>query len=113
MNYHLTPLFTRLVNSIMTSVHSRMNLKKVVQNQIGAVRELIIQGRYVIYHEIEASISISMTSIHKILHENLAVKCDCVGFRKKRQPLKKYSYQSVQRSTEKYNRGDTSKVYNR
>ena len=44
----------------------------VVSENIDAVRELIMQDRHVTYREIEASLDISATSIHSILHEQLA-----------------------------------------
>ena len=46
-------------------------------NNIDAVRELIMQDRHVTYHETEASLGIFSTSIHSILHEQLAVKKNC------------------------------------
>lgn len=49
----------------------------VVPENIDAVRELIVQDRHVTYREIEASLGISTTSIHSILHEHLAVKKVC------------------------------------
>ena len=49
----------------------------VVSENIDAVRELIMQDRHVTYREIEASLGISSTSIHSILHEHLAVKKIC------------------------------------
>jgi hypothetical protein len=41
------------------------------------VCELILQGRHVTYREIEASLGIGMTSVNKVLHENLTVKNIC------------------------------------
>lgn len=49
----------------------------VLPENIDAVRELIKQDRHVTYREIEASLSISSTSVHSILHEHLAVKKIC------------------------------------
>ena len=46
----------------------------VVPENIDAVRELIMQDRHVTYREIEASLGISGTSIHSILHQHLTVK---------------------------------------
>ncbi|CAH2021675.1 unnamed protein product [Acanthoscelides obtectus] len=43
----------------------------VTQENVDAVRKLIIEDRHVIYREIEASLKISKTSIQKILHEEL------------------------------------------
>lgn len=49
--------------------------KSVVESEnIVAVPKLIPQDRHVIYREIEATMGISMTSIHKIVHERLYVK---------------------------------------
>jgi [histone H3]-lysine36 N-dimethyltransferase SETMAR len=45
----------------------------VTQKNIDAVRQLIKDDRRVTYREIEASLSISKTSIQKILHEELGV----------------------------------------
>ena len=45
-----------------------------MSENIDAVRELIMQDRHVTYREIKASLGISSTSIHSILHEQLAVK---------------------------------------
>ena len=41
----------------------------VVSENIDAVRRLIMQDRHVTYREIKASLGISSTSIHSILHE--------------------------------------------
>lgn len=49
----------------------------VVPENIDAVQNMIIQDRHVTYCEIETSLGISPTSIHKILHEHLAVKKVC------------------------------------
>ncbi|XP_033254026.1 histone-lysine N-methyltransferase SETMAR-like [Drosophila miranda] len=49
----------------------------VVSQNIDGVRELIVQDRHVTYREIEASLHISSTSIHSILHEHLVVKKVC------------------------------------
>ncbi|GBP48451.1 hypothetical protein EVAR_32853_1 [Eumeta japonica] len=48
--------------------------KSVVPQIIDAVRELIMQDHHVTYRKIKASLDISTTSIHKILHENSAAK---------------------------------------
>ena len=39
--------------------------------------ELIMQDRHLTYREKEASLSVSCTSIHSLLHEHLAVKKIC------------------------------------
>lgn len=44
------------------------------EDNIAAVRQLIIEDRHVTYREIEASLSISGTTVHKILHEALSVR---------------------------------------
>lgn len=46
----------------------------VTQENVDAVRKLILEDRHVTYREIEASLRISKTSIQKILHEELSVK---------------------------------------
>ncbi|CAK9796110.1 hypothetical protein ANTQUA_LOCUS621 [Anthophora quadrimaculata] len=49
----------------------------VVLKNIDAVHELVIQDRHLTFRAIEASLGINVTSIHKILHEHLAVKRIC------------------------------------
>ncbi|XP_065650644.1 uncharacterized protein LOC136078770 [Hydra vulgaris] len=49
----------------------------VVPENIDTVHEMIKQDRHVTYCEIEASLSISFTSIYAILHEHLAVRKLC------------------------------------
>ena len=44
---------------------------------INAVQKLIMQDRHVTYREMETTLDISLTSVYKILHENLAVKKIC------------------------------------
>ncbi|CAH1975367.1 unnamed protein product [Acanthoscelides obtectus] len=46
----------------------------VSQENVDAVRKLIIEDRHVTYHEIEVSLKTSKTSIQKILHEELGVR---------------------------------------
>ncbi|CAH1964710.1 unnamed protein product [Acanthoscelides obtectus] len=46
----------------------------VIQENVDAVRKLIIKVRHVTYRKIEASLKISKTSIQKILHEELRVR---------------------------------------
>ncbi|CAH1961620.1 unnamed protein product [Acanthoscelides obtectus] len=46
----------------------------VTQENVDAVRKLIIEDRHVTYRKIEASSKISKTSIQKILHEELGVR---------------------------------------
>ena len=49
----------------------------VVPETIDTVRQLILQDCHVNYREIEATLGISGTSIHSILHEHLTVKKVC------------------------------------
>ncbi|CAH1977019.1 unnamed protein product [Acanthoscelides obtectus] len=46
----------------------------VTQENVDAMRKLIIEDRHVTYREIEASLKISKTSIQKNLHEELGVR---------------------------------------
>ncbi|CAH1999243.1 unnamed protein product [Acanthoscelides obtectus] len=46
----------------------------VTQENVDAVRKLIVEDRHVTYREIEASLKISKTSIQKMLHEELGVR---------------------------------------
>ncbi|CAH2010680.1 unnamed protein product [Acanthoscelides obtectus] len=46
----------------------------VTQENVDAVRKLIIEDRHVTYREIEASLKISKISIQKIVHEELGVR---------------------------------------
>ncbi|CAH2011466.1 unnamed protein product [Acanthoscelides obtectus] len=46
----------------------------VTQENVDAVRKLIIEDRHVTYHEIKASLKIPKTSIQKYLHEELRVR---------------------------------------
>lgn len=46
----------------------------MTQENIEAVRQLILEDRHVTYREIEASVGISGTTVQKILHEELVVK---------------------------------------
>lgn len=49
----------------------------VVPKNIDAVRTMIKEDRHVTYREIEASLGMSKTAIHSILHEHLAVRKIC------------------------------------
>ena len=49
----------------------------IVPETIAAVCQLILQGCYGTYREIERTLEISGTSIHSILHEHLSVKNIC------------------------------------
>ena len=67
-------LKTGLMNSIVAVAPPKI---VVVPENTDAVRELIMQDRHVPYGKIEASLGISSTSIHSILHEHLVVKKIC------------------------------------
>ena len=49
----------------------------VVPETINAARQLILQDRHVTYRQIAATLGISGTNIHSILHEHLIVKKIC------------------------------------
>ena len=71
------------MNSIVAEAHSKDEVREdrrktaVVSDNIDAVRELIMQVRYVTYREIEASLRISSTSRHSMWLEHMAVKKAC------------------------------------
>ncbi|KAG7300048.1 hypothetical protein JYU34_015577 [Plutella xylostella] len=61
--------------SSLTTVPSTGRPKTAVtQDNIDAVRQLIKEDRHVTYEQIRASLSIGMTAIQTILHEELGVK---------------------------------------
>lgn len=86
----------------------------VVPENIDAVCELIMQDRHVTYREIEASLGISMTSIHKILHEHLAVKKICSRWIPHNLTIdqKNTRVNWCKEMILKYNRGASNAVYN-
>ncbi|CAH2010711.1 unnamed protein product [Acanthoscelides obtectus] len=61
---------------VSLSDDSRVGAPKtaVTQEDVDAVRKLIIEHRHVTYRELEASLKISKTSIQKILHRELGVR---------------------------------------
>ncbi|CAH1956314.1 unnamed protein product [Acanthoscelides obtectus] len=61
---------------VSLSDDSRVDAPKTVftQENLDAVRKLIIEDRHVTYREIEASLKISKTSIQKNVHEELLVR---------------------------------------
>ncbi|CAH2106191.1 unnamed protein product [Euphydryas editha] len=63
--------FNRSRSSVADEFREGRPKSVVVPQNIDAVRELIMQDRHVAYYEIEASLHISSTSIHSILHEHL------------------------------------------
>ena len=54
----------------------------VVPANIDAVRELIMQDRHVTYREIEATLGISSTSIHSLLHNIAQKRLVSIGVKK-------------------------------
>ena len=71
----------------------------VVSETIDAVRQLILQNRHVTYREIETTLNITGTSIHRILPEHLTVKKKffSVGFRTICKSLKKINQSEWQK----------------
>lgn len=85
----------------------------VVPQNIDAVRELIMQDRHVTYCEIEASLHISSTSIHSILHEHLVVKKICSRWIPHNLSIaqKKARVKWCKEMMKKFNRGASKDVY--
>lgn len=85
----------------------------VLPQTIDAVRNLIMQDRHVTYLEIEASLSISSTSIHSILHEHLAVKKICSRWIPHKLTIdqKKARVDWCKKMLKKFNRGASKDVY--
>ena len=69
--------FKRGRTSLQDEIREGRPKSVVTPENIQAVRELILQDRHVTYREIEASLGISSTRMHSILHEHLAVKKIC------------------------------------
>ncbi|CAH1991501.1 unnamed protein product [Acanthoscelides obtectus] len=80
---------------VSLSDHPRVGAPKtaVTQENVDAVRKLIIKDGHVTYREIEASLQISKTSIQKILHEELGVRKLC------------------QKTLDRFNSGNSKNVY--
>ncbi|CAH2012489.1 unnamed protein product [Acanthoscelides obtectus] len=76
----------------------------VIQENVDAVRKLIIEDRHVTYHEIEASLKISKTSIQKILHKEL-------GVRKLVSQQKAARVNWCQITLDRFNSGNSKNVY--
>ena len=84
-----------------------------MSENIDAVRELIMPDRHVTYREIEASLGISSTSIHSILHVHLAVKKSCsrwISYYFQIAP-KRVTIDWCKEKLEKYDRGASKDVY--
>lgn len=61
-------------SSLKNGIKEGLPKSFVVQENVDVVRKLIKEDSYVTYHELELWLSISMTSIYKILHENLCLR---------------------------------------
>lgn len=85
----------------------------VLSENIDAVSEMILQDRHVTYHEIEASLDISSTSAHSILHEHLVVKKICSRWIPHNLTIaqKKARVDWCKEMLKKYNRGASKDVY--
>ena len=85
----------------------------VVPENIDAVRELIMQDRHVTHRDIEASLGISSTSVHSILHGHLAVKKVCSRWIPHNLTVaqKKARVDWCKEILKKYNRGVSKDVY--
>lgn len=85
----------------------------VTPENIDAVQKLIEQDRHVTYLEIKATLGISATSIHKILHEHLMVRKLCARWipHKLTDTQKKVRVGWCHEMLEKFNRGASKSVY--
>ena len=92
---------------------ARHSKTAVVSENIDAVRELIIQDRHVTYCEIEASLGISSTTIHSILHEHLTIKKICSRWiaHNLTNAQKKVRVDGCKEMLEKYDRSASKDVY--
>ena len=84
MKLHQGPVIIDcMVNSTEGVVHTKTNFVKVVQNQLLFRKPLMLCASWyckianMAYREIEATLGISGTSIHSILHEHLTDKKIC------------------------------------
>ncbi|VVC44154.1 Hypothetical protein CINCED_3A007774 [Cinara cedri] len=85
----------------------------VLPENIKAVRDMIKLDRHVTYHEIEAFLGMSSTSVHSKLHRHLVVKKMCSRWIPHNLILaqKKCSCRLVHRHLEKYSHGTSKDVY--
>ncbi|CAH1959965.1 unnamed protein product [Acanthoscelides obtectus] len=92
--------FHRQFGRVSLSDDPRVGAPKtaVTQENVDAVRKLIIEYRHVKYREIEASLKISNTSIQKTLHEKLAQRAARVNW--------------CQKTHDRFNSGNSKNVYN-
>ena len=82
MKLHQGPVFidgefNRDRSSLQDAFREGRPKSVVVPETIDAVRQLILQDRYVTYRKIETTSGISGTNIHSIWHEHLTVKKIC------------------------------------
>ena len=104
--------FNRCCSSLQDEFRQGRPKSVVVPEIINAVRQLVLQDRYVIYGEIETILGISGTSIYSILHEHFTVKkFVCIGSHKICQSLKKASVDKSREMLQKYDRGASKHVY--
>ncbi|CAH1976578.1 unnamed protein product [Acanthoscelides obtectus] len=73
----------------------------VTQENVDAVRKLIIEDRHATYREIEASLKISKTSIQKILHKELGI----------RKLVSRWIPPPCQITLDRFNSGNSKNVY--
>lgn len=85
----------------------------VVPANIDAVRELIMLDRHVTYREIKASLNMSSTSVHTILHEHLAVRKLCSRWipHNLTIPQKKARVDWCKQMLKKFHKGTSKDVY--
>ena len=76
--FHWFSEFKRGPTSLQDEIGEGRPKSVVVSESIEAVLELILKDHHVIYPEIEASLGISSTRKHLILHKHLAVKIFCL-----------------------------------
>ena len=105
--------FRRDRSSLSDEFRESRQKSVVVPKNIDAVRELILQDRHVTYHEKEASLGISGTSIHSILHKHLTVKKICSRWIPHNLSItqKKARVDWSKEMLKKYDRGASKHVY--
>ena len=69
--------FRHSQKSVSDESHEGLAKSVAITNNFGVVRKMIGKDRHVDYREIEASLGISHTAIHLILHKFLTVKKVC------------------------------------
>ncbi|CAG9129246.1 unnamed protein product [Plutella xylostella] len=86
----------------------------VTQDNIDAVRQLIKEDRHVTYEQIRASLSIGMTAIQTILHEELGVKklVSCWVPHRLTEEQKSARVNWCRSALQRFNGGSSNAVYN-